>query len=312
MEYRILGDTGLKVSEIGLGTWSMGGRWWGAMDDKASIATIHRALELGVNLIDTADIYGFGHSEQLIARALEDKKRDQIIIAGKVGLRWNNKGKVRHDLSPAHIEKAIEASLQRLGTDYIDIYQIHWPDPDTAIERTLTVLQKLRDSGNIRVIGASNLSPAELDEYRKYCEISTLQPPLNMFECAAEVEILPYCCRDNIGVLTYSSLCRGLLSGRFKAGDSPQETVRKRDPLFRADVYERNIRIVEKLKELASDYQRTISQLALAWVLSHLGVHVALTGARQPVQIEESAGASGWRLEAFLLKEIDTILHCTA
>lgn len=307
MEYRTLGTTGLKASAIGLGTWAMGGRWWGEVDDSHSIAVIKKALELGVNFFDTADLYGFGHSEKILAEAL-GKERKNVIVASKVGLRWNNKGKIRHDLSPDYILQAVDASLARLQTDYIDLYQVHWPDPNTPIAKTAEALRKCVETGKVRYLGASNLSPEQLRKYREVCPIETLQPPLNLFERYAEVQLLPICLKENIGVISYSTLCRGLLSGRFKVGDELQEAVRKRDPLFNGATFGRNIAIVERLRDVAHGYNKTVAQLAIAWVLVHSSLAVALCGARKPHQVEENVGAANWQLSQDELQEIEKIL----
>ncbi len=307
MKFRTLGSTGLRVSVITLGTWSMGGRWWGKTDDKASLATIRKALELGINFIDTADIYGFGHSESLLGQALQSR-RDQAYIATKVGLRWNNKGKVRHDLSPAHIFKALDSSLERLQTDYIDLYQVHWPDPAVPAEETVAALNHCVQSGKVRFLGVSNFSTDLCDTYRQLGPFVTVQPPLNLFERHAEVRILPHAHTQDLGVLAYSPLCRGLLTGRFKVGDSIAESVRKRDPLFQGTSFERNLAVVAKLRGLAGEFEKSPAQLALAWVLNHAAVTTAICGARRPEQVEESVGAADWHLDEPSLKDVDQIL----
>ncbi len=307
MEYRVLGSTGLKVSAIGLGTWAMGGRWWGPTNDADSVAVIHKALDLGINLFDTADIYGFGHSEKLLRQALSGRRQD-VIISTKVGLRWNNKGKVWHDLSPQHITRAVDASLDRLGTDYIDLYQVHWPDPKVPVEKTAAALNKCVEVGKVRCLGVSNLSPEQMAEYREYGRFETCQPPLNLFQRHAEVAVLPFCVQENMGVLSYSTLCRGLLSGRFKKDDEIKETVRKQDPLFGGEAYVRNLAVVQQLKEFAAAYGKTVAQLAVAWVLAHFGLTSALCGARREAQLEENVGAAGWRLRHEEIKKVDEIM----
>jgi len=310
MNYRALGNTDLQVSTIGLGTWSMGGRWWGDVDDAQSVATIEKALELGINFFDTADIYGFGHSEKLLAQALGER-RQGVIIATKGGLRWNNKGKIRNDLSREHILNAVDESLKRLNTDYIDLYQVHWPDPNTSVEETMAALNQCVEAGKVRHIGASNLTVGLLAEYRKYGEVVSLQPPLNLFERQAELQLLPTCFKENIAILIYSPLARGLLSGKFSANKEITEPVRKKDPFFSGDTFKRNLNIVENLNELAAEQQKSVAQLAIAWVLAHTPVTVALCGARKPNQIVESAQAAEWQLDSAVLEAIERTLVTT-
>lgn len=310
MKYQTLGNTDLNVSAIGLGTWSMGGRWWGDVDDAESLATIQRARELGINFFDTADIYGFGHSEKLLGQALAEHRKE-VIIASKVGLRWNNKGKIRNDLSRSYILQEIDASLTRLNTDYIDLYQVHWPDPNTPVEETMAALTQCVDAGKVRHLGASNLTVAQLAEYRKYGDIVSLQPPLNLFERQAELQLLPTCLKERIGTLIYSPLCRGLLSGKFKPNQEISEPVRKRDPLFSGPTFEKNLRVVQRLGELASENEKSVAQLAVAWVLTHSAVTVALCGARKADQVAESAAAGDWRLDHHTLEEIEKSLVTT-
>ncbi|MFQ5640254.1 MAG: aldo/keto reductase [bacterium] len=311
MEYRTLGSTGLEVSAIGLGTWVMGGRWWGKANDDDSLATIRKALDLGINFFDTADVYGLGISEEILAKGLQNKRKD-VFIATKVGLRWNNKGKITNDLSRAYILKAVDASLQRLQTDYIDLYQAHWPDPATPVTETVSALQECVAAGKVRYLGASNLSPEQLQEYRTHGAIETLQPPLNLFERHAEVQLLPICFKENVGVLSYGSLCRGLLTGKFKPGHVFHEPVRKSDSLFQGQTFKKNLAIVEQLQEIASECGKKVGQLAIAWVLAHSAITIALCGARVPAQIEENAGAADWSLSEDVLKRIETILAVTS
>ena len=285
----------------------MGGRWWGEVDDEESIATVHKALDLGVNLIDTADVYGFGRSEKVLGKALGARRKD-ILLATKVGLRYNNKGKVRNDLSRAHILQAIDASLERLQTDYIDLYQIHWPDPKTPIEETVEALQECVEAGKVRYLGASNLTPEQLADYRRYSPIETLQPPLNLFERQTEVRLLPICLKENVGVLIYSPLCRGLLSGKFEADHEFEDTLRKHDPLFQGETFKRNLAVVDQLKVVAEQHNKTVAQLAVAWVLAHSAVSVALCGGRRPAHIADNVGAANWGLSDEDLKRIDQIL----
>lgn len=310
MEYRTLGSTGLKVSVVGLGCWAIGGGWWGPVNDSDSVATIHKAMDLGINFFDTADIYGFGHSEKILARALGERRKE-VIVATKVGLRWNSKGQIKNDLSREYILKEVDESLKRLHTDYIDLYQAHWPAPNTPIEETVEALVTCVEAGKVRYIGASNLSPEQLAEYRKYGPIETLQPPLNLFERYAEVQLLPICYKENIGVLSYGTLCRGLLTAKFKPDHIFKDQVRARDPLFQGVTFQRNLAIVDRLKTMAEGNKRTVGQLAVAWVLAHPAISIALCGARHPDQIAESAGGVNWELTDEDLKRISKILATT-
>jgi len=310
MQRVTLGKTGLNVARIGLGTWGMGGRWWGPVNDQQATLAIEEALDAGINFIDTADVYGFGHSETLLGKTLGARRKD-IVLCSKVGLRWNNKGKVRHDLSPGHIFKAIDASLQRLQTDYLDVYFVHWPDPEVPVARTVAALQKCVEAGKVRHLGFSNLSAKEMSAYREFAEFSVCQPPLNLFERYAEVAMLPYCAQHNIGIATYSPLCRGLLAGGLSADDEIKESVRKRDPLFHGATFHRNMSIVAQLKELAAAHDATVAQLAIAWVLTHHGIHLAICGARKPGQLQENVKVAEMQLEHQLLRDIDAILTTT-
>ena len=307
---RLLGSTGCDVSAIGLGTWSMGGRWWGKPDDKQSVRTIQKAVDLGIHFFDTADFYGFGHSEELLAKAL-GKKRQDVFIATKVGLRWNRKGKIRHDLSREYIAQAVDASLQRLQTDVIDLYQIHWPDVGIPIEETAEALLACVQSGKVRFLGASNLSLRQLQAYRKLIPLAVLQPPLNLFERFAEVQLLPACHKENIGVVNYSTLCKGLLSGKFDVNTELKETVRRRDPLFNGRTFARNLKIVQRLNEYAANFDRTVTELAIAWVLAHPAISCALCGARRPEHLDDQVKAADWHLTHTDLQEIEKIVTQT-
>ncbi|MHB8147759.1 MAG: aldo/keto reductase, partial [Vulcanimicrobiaceae bacterium] len=210
MEFTQIGNTGVRASRIGLGTWAIGGWMWGGTDDDAAIATIRRAIDAGVNLIDTAPAYGQGHAEEIVGRALRGR-RDRAIIATKVALEWDERGKMRRNASAARIQKEIEDSLRRLQTEYVDIYQIHWPDPATPMDETAKTMQRLFDAGKIRAIGVSNFSTAQMEEFAKFSTLHTVQPPYNLFEREAQDDVLPYVLSHRLSSLTYGALCRGLL-----------------------------------------------------------------------------------------------------
>jgi aryl-alcohol dehydrogenase-like predicted oxidoreductase len=282
---------------------------WGGSDDEAAIATIHRALDLGVTLLDTAPAYGQGHSEEVVGRALVGR-RDKAVIATKVGLAWDEHGNVHRDASPARIRKEIDDSLRRLQTDYIDIYQLHWPDPSTPIQETAATFRELYDLGKIRAIGVSNFSPAQMDEFMKYAPLHTVQPPYNLFEREAEREVLPYALAHGLTSLTYGALCRGLLSGSmqedtvFKGDD-----LRRVDPKFQAPRFAQYLRAVARLDELAqSRFKKHVIHLALRWVLDQPGVGVALWGARHPEQLDPLPDAFDFQIDAATKTEIDHII----
>src|SRR5205823_2130427 len=216
MEFSNIADIGLSVSRVGLGTWAIGGWMWGGTDDEESIATIRAAVERGLTLIDTAPAYGFGRSEEIVGRAIADGRlRSRVVIATKAGLEWKN-GKVFRNASRDRIRREIGASLRRLQTDYIDIYQVHWPDPLVPIEETAQAMQTLFEQGKIRAIGVSNFSVAQIERFRRVSKLHVVQPPYNLFEREIETELLPYCRQSGLATLTYGALCRGLLSGKLQ------------------------------------------------------------------------------------------------
>jgi len=297
-----------RVSRIGLGTWAIGGWMWGGSDDAPSIETIRAALDHGVNLIDTAPVYGFGRSEEVVGQALA-RRRGRAVIATKVGLEWKD-GKVFRNASRARINQEIEDSLRRLQTDHIDIYQVHWPDPKTPIEETAEAMKALLDQGKIGAIGVSNFSVEQMERFRKTAPIHVLQPPYNLFEREIEADILPYCLKHDIATFGYGALCRGLLSGRMKpdtvfdAGD-----LRRDDPKFKPPRFARYLAAVERLDRLARErFGKRVIHLAARWVLDQ-GVSTALWGARRPDQLGPIDEVSGWSLDGAAKDEIDRILR---
>ncbi len=292
----------------------MGGWMWGGAEDRDSLATIRRAIELGVNLIDTAPIYGHGRSEEIVGRALQESgQRDRLILATKVGLNWDpEQTRVWRDSSRARIGKEVEDSLRRLRTDYIDIYQVHWPDLATPFEESMEALVSLQEQGRVRVIGVSNFDVAQIDRCRKVGPVQVLQPPYNMFERGIEREILPYCRRQGLGVLAYSPLCRGLLTGKYEGHETfSSGDVRSLDPKFQHPAFGRYVACVKKLSDFATHRRKTLAQLAVRWCLDQPGVTVALCGARRPDQIEESVGAAGWSLSQSDMAVIDRVISET-
>jgi aryl-alcohol dehydrogenase-like predicted oxidoreductase len=315
-----------RISRVGLGTWAIGGWMWGGTDEENAIKTIHKALDMGINLIDTAPVYGFGKAEEVVGKALKHYgnsekvlgkalkqygKRENIIIATKVGLNWKDQ-KIFRDSSKKRIIKEIEDSLNRLQVDYIDLYQVHWPDAKTPIAETAEVLAQLLKEGKIRAIGVSNYSADEMETFRKTVPIQSAQPPFNLFERDAEQTILAYCKTNKIATLGYGSLCRGLLSGKMRPDTKFEgDDLRKSDPKFQPPRYSQYLECVKRLDHWSQKhYQRSVLSLAIRWVLDK-GINVALWGARQPEQLNAIATVWGWKLKPEDFKEIDDILSTT-
>jgi len=310
MNTRKLGWTDLHLTEIGFGAWAIeGGDWafgWGPQDDEDSIAAIRRAIELGVNWIDTAAIYGLGHSEEVVAKAVAGM-RDKVIIATKCSQVWNEKRETSHSLKRESILAECEASLKRLNTDHIDLYQIHWPDVNDPIEEGWEAITRLIEQGKVRYGGVSNFTPADMDRC-KGARVASLQPPYSMMRRAVESLQYPYCEAHKIGVVAYSPMQAGLLTGRFDRSKVAANDWRARSPEFNPPNLEVNLAFVEKLREIANGYQKTVAQLALAWVLRLPVVTSAIAGARNARQIEETVGGAGWKISDEDLKTIDGLL----
>jgi len=311
MEFAEIPGTSLTVSRVGLGTWAIGGWMWGGTDEAQSIATIRAALASGINVIDTAPAYGFGRSEEIVGKALEDGLRDRAIIATKVGLEWQD-GKITRNGSRERIMREIDDSLSRLRTDHIDVYQVHWPDPKVRMEETAGAMRELFEQGTIRAIGVSNFSIAQMDAFRGVAPLHVLQPPYNLFERAVEAEILPYCREHGIATFGYGALCRGLLSGRMRADTKFEgDDLRLKDPKFQPPRFAQYLKAVERLDRLAQErYGKRVIDLAVRWVLDQ-GITTALWGARRPDQLEPVGAAMGWRLDEAAKTEIDRILQET-
>jgi aryl-alcohol dehydrogenase-like predicted oxidoreductase len=301
------------MPRVGLGTWAIGGWMWGGTDEKESIRTIHAALDLGINLIDTAPVYGFGRSEEIVGKALaQDGRRERAVIATKVGLSWVD-GRAFRDSLPQRIVGEVEDTLRRLCTDVIDVYQVHWPDPLVPIDDTAEAMARLYRAGKIRAIGVSNYSPAEMDIFRTAAPLHTAQPPYNLFERAIEADVLPYCREKGITVIAYGSLCRGLLSGRMTAEtEFTGDDLRRRDPKFQAPRFAQYLQAVERLDQLARErFGRRVIHLALRWALDQPGIGVALWGARKPEQLAPVRDVMGWRIDDATMRDIDDILATT-
>lgn len=298
------------VSRIALGTWSMGGHLWGGADNEQSIRTIRHALNCGINLIDTAPVYGLGLSEELIGKALRGV-RHSAVIATKAGLQWDD-GTTRRNATAQRIRKEVEDSLLRLETDYIDLYQIHWPDPLVAQEETAEALERLRREGKILAVGVSNYSTVQMDDFSAHTALATVQPPYNLFERAIESDILPYAKQHSLVVLAYGPLCRGVLTGSMHSATSfAGDDVRKLDPKFKAPRFEQYLAAVTALDMYAREcHGKSVLALALRWVLDQ-GPTIALWGARRPEQLKGYEEAFGWHLTADDLSHIDRILAST-
>ncbi len=290
MDYTKISDTNIEVSPIGLGTWVMGGWMWGGADENDALDAIEVSVEGGVNLIDTAPIYGFGKAETIVGKFLKKlNSREKIIISTKFGLEWDDNGRINRNCSKRRVLSEIDDSLKRLQTDYIDIYHVHWPDSKTPIEETLSVLSDLKDSGKIRSIGLSNFSIDQLKNALSLCKIDLLQPPFNMFNQHSKQKLIPYCEQNNISVLTYSSLCSGMLTGKFsKTSVFPKGDLRKFDRKFKGESFIKYLAVVDELKKIASQKGVTITQLAIEWTINQQGVDCALIGARNRRQAQEN------------------------
>ena len=310
MEQIAIGTSGLHTSRIGLGTWAIGGWMWGGTDETLSIATIRSAVERGVTLIDTAPVYGFGRSEEIVGKALaEGGLRDQVQIATKMGLEWKE-GAVFRDSRPTRIRREIEDSLRRLRTDVVDLYQVHWPDLETPIADTARTLEDLRREGKIRAIGVSNFSPAQMDVFRAAARLDAVQPPYNLFEREIEADVLPYADRTGLTVLSYGALCRGLLSGRMSASTTFKgDDLRTVDPKFHGERFRQYLAAVRELGELARErFGKSVLALAVRWVLDQ-GPTVALWGARNPHQMDPIGDVEGWHVDEAGMSAIDETLE---
>jgi aryl-alcohol dehydrogenase-like predicted oxidoreductase len=307
METILLANTDISASRIALGTWAIGGWMWGGSDERDAIGTLHAALDHGINLIDTAPVYGFGRSEEIVGKALEGR-RDRALIATKVGLEWRD-GKVARNSTPERLRRELDDTLRRLRTDYIDLYQIHWPDPLVPIEETASVMADFLKEGRIRAIGVSNYSPEQMAAFARIAPLHTAQPPYNLFERAIEADVLPYAKRQGITLLAYGALCRGLLTGavsrsrRFEGDD-----LRQVDPKFREPHLGQYLAAVQALERLARErYGKSVLALAVRWILDQ-GPLIALWGARHPEQLAPVRDAIGWSLDTAALIEIDHII----
>lgn len=319
MKTRQFGKTDMQITPIGFGAWAIGGgNWqfgWGKQDDTDSVAAIKRALDLGVNWIDTAPAYGLGHSEEIVAEALKGRTEKPYIFT-KCSLVWNPGERTVHgNLKAASIRKELEASLRRLQVERIDLYQMHWPDPDEDIEEGWSTMAALQKEGKVRAIGVSNFNVSQLRRAMAIAPVASLQPPYSLINREAEREILPFCQREQIGVIVYSPMQSGLLSGqmtRERVAHMSEDDWRKHDEEFQEPRLSRNLALADKLREIALLYQRTPGEAAIAWTLHNPAVTGAIVGARSPQQVDTIIGAAEFRLNELDLAAIDDFFKAHA
>jgi aryl-alcohol dehydrogenase-like predicted oxidoreductase len=314
MHIQQLGDTDLKLTRIGLGTWAIGGgNWkfgWGPQDDGDSIRAIHRALDQGINWIDTAPAYGLGHCEEVVGRALSEMAQ-RPIIATKCGRCWDEQRQLFPRIKRESILAEAEASLRRLKVDTIDLYQIHWPQPGEDIEEAWEAVNALIQSGKVRFGGVSNFNRDQLARIQPIAPVASLQPPYSMLVRGIEAEILPYCAQHHIGVIVYSPMQKGLLTGKVTqqwVDALASDDHRRNDPQFQQPRLSANLKLVEQLKAIAAGSGHTVAQLAIAWTLRRPEVTAAIVGARRPDQVDELVGAGDWQLSPEELQAIDSAL----
>jgi aryl-alcohol dehydrogenase-like predicted oxidoreductase len=304
------GKTDMQITRIGFGAWAIGGTgWshaWGPQDDSDSIAAIHAAIDQGMNWIDTAAVYGLGHSEEVVGKALEGMS-DKPYVFTKCSLVWGEDRKIGNNLKADSVRREVEDSLRRLKTDAIDLYQIHWPNPEPDIEEGWQTLADLKKEGKVKHIGVSNFNVEQMERIKDIAPIETLQPPYHMLDRHIEAEILPYCEANNIGVIVYSPMASGLLTGKMtreRIENLPEDDWRTRHPEFKEPNRTRNLELVETLKDIAAAHDRPVPEVSIAWTLRHSAVTAAIVGARRPDQIDGIIGADSWQLTDEDLKRI--------
>jgi len=314
MKTRQFGNTDMHITPIGFGSWAVGGGGyqfgWGPQDDEQSIAAINHALDLGINWIDTAAVYGLGHAEEVVARALEGRSERPYIFT-KCGRVWNERGEITGNLKAQSIRRECENSLRRLQTDVIDLYQIHWPDPDPEVEEGWATMAELKKEGKVRYIGVSNFTVSQMRRAMAIAPISSLQPPFSLIEPDIRKDILPFCEKHNIGVIVYSPMASGLLTGsmtRERIANLPEDDWRRRNPQFHEPRLSRNLELVEKLNEIAFMHNITPGAVAIAWTLCHPGVTGAIVGARRPEQVDGIISAAEFRLTDSEVAELEEFL----
>ncbi len=314
-EMRTLGNSDLHLTAIGFGAWAIGGgNWefaWGAQDDNESVTTIERALDLGINWIDTAAIYGLGHSEEVVAKALKHATRKPYVFT-KCSMRWREDRTIYRSLKKESLREEVENSLRRLQVDVIDLYQIHWPNPESEVEEGWETLAALKEEGKVRYIGVSNFNVEQMKRVQKIAPITSLQPPYSLLNRTVEAEILPFCQANHIGVINYSPMASGLLTGKMSAEriqNLPADDWRKRSPQFQEPKLSRNLRLVEVLREIAQKHGVEPGVIAVAWTLRNPAVTAAIVGARRPDQVDGTVPAATFRLSPDEIAQIDAFLQ---
>jgi aryl-alcohol dehydrogenase-like predicted oxidoreductase len=314
LEKRTFGKTGLEITPIGFGSWAIGGSgWraaWGPQDDDEAVGAIRRAVELGINWIDTAAVYGLGHSEELVARALKGVSERPYVFT-KCSLVWDESGQVHNVLKKDSVKRECEESLRRLQTDVIDLYQIHWPNPEEDIEEGWEALAELKEEGKVRHIGVSNFDVSQMERTQKIAPVETLQPPYNMLNRGIEEEILPYCAEQDIGVIVYSPMRSGLLTGKMtreRVRSLPSNDWRRNSSDFQEPRLSKNLELVKLLEKIGREHGSSPGEVAIAWTLRHPAVTAAIVGGRRPDQVDGIIDAAGFRLGAYELDRIEAFL----
>jgi aryl-alcohol dehydrogenase-like predicted oxidoreductase len=317
LETRAFGKTGLEITPIGFGSWAIGGSgWraaWGPQDDDEAVGAIRRAVELGINWIDTAAAYGLGHSEELVAQALKGVlENDRPYVFTKSSLVWDEEGEIHNVLKKDSVKRECEDSLRRLQTDVIDLYQVHWPNPDEDIEEGWSAMAELKEEGKVRHIGASNFDVSQMERAQRVAPVETLQPPYSMLRREVEQEILPYCQENDIGVIVYSPMRSGLLTGKMtpeRVQNLPSDDWRRNDPDFQEPRLSKNLKLVALLEEIGAEHGSSPGEVAIAWTLRHPAVTAAIVGGRRPDQVDGIIGAAELRLSDEELDRIEGLLE---
>lgn len=311
MEYTEFGNTGMRVSKICFGTWAFGGEW-GEQDLAANRAAVRKALDLGINFFDTAQAYGFGTAEQFLSEALQPEirtRREELVLSTKGGLRQAGDQLVR-DSSRSWLRQGLESSLRALGTDYIDLYLIHWPSFTVPMADVVATLSEFVAEGKVRFVGGSNFSERQIQDFEELRHLDGIQPPYHLFRCEIETAVLPYCEQHHIGVQAYGPLAHGLLTGRFSPATTfPANDWRSKSDIFTGDMFKQNLEVVEQLRQIAQQRHCTLPQLAVAWVLAHPAVDCAIVGALSPAEIADTSAGADIHLTDEDMNTIERVMH---